>query len=807
MLDDCRDFEDNGATAMQLVPATPELPAPQKEELELTKLSISGLTPAEEEVVRCLFREELIDENPTGSPEDEQNQIELPRDDLSWGVKWVIIKVLSDRQRFAKVVSIVLRLSREQVQEFLEIYIHKFHVWLTWENHVATIPYADILGYALERRISVHVLLRESRPALPTDTITQQDKDRGVEFLESWFHKSMPGLVEQFKKWTSEDLLDFLPIAIEWELIQDGVDKTQIRSAVELGWLPREHIENVERDEAFLSKALPESPWIYPWKPSPFFGMIKCRVRPSPLLLTDDEEHDPDAIQEAPEVTLENPDVQDANDKDATTPEPENDRQMTPGLPALPGLGPRPTVEQRHLLLDACRRTFPHVYITHVRGIAVSTLVEQGRAALPHRFTYCPEGVFLTVRLPTFPSNAGQICDGAHGEAEDVAAEAEVAPRVPPPPPGASAMDNDMSENWSAHGAFIPDPLPADLNLFGPPRAPPRPDSQQPMLADAGPLEQTSPAPQVPPALVDPTAELRHQFKTKYAKYLNKKSENGRKEDSDDEEEEEDFNFILPEPEKDEEYVPSGQKKKTARRPSTQKKKNNRPVKDKSETATVGESAAEQGEDEAGPKETNTAAEPIQPSKRVTRAQASANKPETPVQTTPANSPASSGPPSSGRIKLVLKSSHASSSAAPTAQSPSKPASPTANNEGDSPAKTEEPLFGISRRQHLEEEAKFAVISTRARFAQAADRIIKPPGKIVAMDMTHELGELHRLQEAFDSIQEDQKAQGAQDAKRAEFAGCADKATYAIQAEEAYYAVEVTQTVDGDGDMRMPDAE
>ncbi|KAF5005884.1 hypothetical protein FDECE_7697 [Fusarium decemcellulare] len=827
MLGDYWDPEDNGATAMQLAPAAPELSAPPKKELELTKLSISGLTPAEEEVVRCLFREELIDENPTLSPEDEQDQIELPRDDLSWGVKWVIIKVLSDRQRFAKVVSIVLRLSREQVQAFLEIYIHKFHVWLTWENHVATIPYADILGYALERRISVHVLLRESRPALPTDTITQQDKDRGVEFLESWFHKSMPGLVEQFKKWTSEDLLDFLPIAIEWELIQDGVDKTQIRSAVELGWLPKEHIENVERDEAFLSKALPESPWIYPWKPSPFFGMIKCRVRPSPLLLMDDEEHNSDAIQEAPEGGApENPDLQDANTKDEDTPGTDNDRQMTPGLPALPGLGPRPTVEQRHLLLDACRRTFPHVYITHVRGIAVSTLVEQGRAALPHRFTYCPEGVFLTVRLPTFPSNAGQICDGAHGEAGDVAAEAEVAPRVHPPPPprknsrqkkaaanpmpngaqdlGAPEM-NAESENWSAHGAFIPDPLPADLNLFGP--APSRPNIQQPMLADATASEQTNATPPVPPALVNPAAELRHRLKTQYAKYLYKNSKNSRKEDSDDEEEEEDFNFVLPEPEKDEEYVPSGQKKKTARRTSTQKKKKNGSIKDKSETTTVGKPATEQGEDEAGPKEANTAAEPIQPSKRVTRAQASATNPETPVQTTPANSPASSGPPSSGRIKLVLKSSHASSSAAPTAQSSSKPASPTANNEEDSPARTEEPLFGISRRQHLEEEAKFAVISTRARFAQAADRIIKPPGKTVAMDMTHELGELHRLQVAFDSIQEDQKAQGAQDAKRAEFAGCADKATYAIQAEEAYYAVEVTQTVDGDGDMAMPDAE
>ncbi|KAF4462317.1 hypothetical protein FALBO_10870, partial [Fusarium albosuccineum] len=435
MLGDWWDPEDNGATAMQLAPATPELPAPPKEQLELTKLSISGLTPAEEEVVRCLFREELIDENPTPSPEDEQNQIELPRVSQVFSHNRAPRLILSDKQRFSKVVSIVLRLSREQVQAFLEIYIHKFHVWLTWENHVATIPYADILGYALERRISIHVLLRESRPALPTDTITQQDKDRGVEFLESWFHKSMPGLVEQFKKWTSEDLLDFLPIAIEWELIQDGVDKTQIRSAVELGWLPREHIENVERDEAFLSKALSESPWIHPWKPSPFFGMIKCRVRPSPLLLADDEEHASDAVQDAPEeATLENPDLQDANDNNVTTPEPESDRQMTPGLPALPGLGPRPTVDQRHLLLDACRRTFPHVYITHVRGIAVSTLVEQGRAAFPHRFTYCPEGVFLTVRLPTFPSNAGQICDGAHGEAEDVATEADVAPRVPPPP-------------------------------------------------------------------------------------------------------------------------------------------------------------------------------------------------------------------------------------------------------------------------------------------------------------------------------------------------------------------------------------
>ena len=104
------------------------------------------------------------------------------------------------------------------------------------------------------------------------------------------------------------------------------------------------------------------------------------------------------------------------------------------------------------------------------------------------------------------------------------------------------------------------------------------------------------------------------------------------------------------------------------------------------------------------------------------------------------------------------------------------------------------------------EEATFASISTHARFAQTADRIVKPPsmGKIISIDMSTELTELQRLQTAFENIEGAQKAQGAQDAERAEFAGCADRAMYAVQAETACFAVEVR---DKDRDCEMKDAE
>ncbi|KAH7258591.1 hypothetical protein B0J15DRAFT_395768 [Fusarium solani] len=814
-------------------------------------------------------------------------------EDLSWGVRWIIIRILNDEDRFAKVVTFILRLSRAQVQEFLEIYLREEYAWRVWEEYVITIPHMPLLEHALEKRITVPALLHYNRPALLTDNISLRDEERGVLFLEE---RRMHGLVALFRLFCAEPYKDFLPLRIEWEIFQDGIDKQIIHQAVELGWAKPELLK-VRPAAPTTNVPVDDSPLRYQGRFAPLFGAVGQRVPlhrreggdgndfnvdydlnedyDSEETQDDDEKtlspdkadmtntssgSDLDQPKDQPSVASNTPDQPATNNSGNVVPVPE----PLPPLPFLPGpFGFQPCQKQEHFLNVAFCRRHPRAY-RHVPGCFANSLLEEGRDWVPCREACWPRGAYVQLGPRTLQAYADIIVECARHEAgatgsvaargmpntshrpvtngrqtvtngrvhQCEAAAAHHANSSPQEDPHqgsaenlsnstwyrkaydeymASSMDVEEADQLSENGSFV-DEEDTDCEMFATPSTSTLPEYRLAML---GGVSDTAINTQDLSELA-PSAQLRHHLDTHFAQYLAKKSTTVRRSSTSHnrsrkkqpsseilaEDWEGGYDIVLPEAEKDTAYCPKrGDRKKRSRKATEGGRQRKSAVKDIEKKSS--ETIVTEGKGNEGLKDGHSALEANKGSdSEVTEAQGTANT-ETPVRKEPVNT-TNNGPASSSRIRIVLKSS---------SHTPTSPA--------ESTTKSNSPIFGVDRnstvastrdrvqRAHYAwsaEEATFASISTHARFAQTADRIVKPPsmGKIVSVDMSAELIELQRLQAAFENIEGAQKAQGAQDAERAEFAGCADRAMYAVQAEAACFAVEVR---DKDGDCEMKDAE
>ncbi|KAM0421504.1 hypothetical protein ACHAPT_010678 [Fusarium lateritium] len=821
----------------------------------------------------------------------------MQSEDLSWGVRWIILRILNDENRFAKVVVLVLRLSRPQVREFLEIYLREECAWRTWEKTVFKIPYSDLLEFALEKRISVARLLHYYRPSLLTDHVSRVEEERGVLFLQE---RRMNSLVDLFRSFCIEPFKDFLPLQIEWELYQDGIDKQLIQHAFELGWIRPGALAIRQPAAEVPSEASPlRSGGGY----APFLGTI-CQRVPLPLIegghdrdYDSNEDDDLNAYYDSDETQDEehttSPDKADAaqpNDKHSM---PSNTDHLSTNdsstviptanpLPALPFMPEplefQPWRGQEALLQQAWSRTHPMVF-KYASGSMVSTLVEEGRDLVPYKQACWPQGPYVQLgprvlqgyvnnmyhgarsrvqatntqtRGRHLPSSNGNgqstttnerttVNEPAHQSQTTAAHHAINSHQEDPRQVRQSsaedtfnpvrfmtpAMDTFASEYQPSEDGSFHDEQDSDFELFEIPTDSTLPEYRLAML---GGFQNTTHSTTLNPSELTPSDQLRHRLDTDFSSYLKKRSapvrrnttnrnrnRSRKKQTSEEalmEDLEEGYDIVLPEAEKDTAYCPkrSNQQKRPRKATGGGRKKKAAVVSDinEGEEENNETTATAEGNGYEGPKDGHSALEANKESDSgITEAQGIANR-ETSAQKEPINNPTNNGPASSGRIKIVLKSSHSAT-----------PASP--NSETENLTRGNSPIFGIERhsimagtrervqRAHYAwsaEEATFASISTHAHFAQTADRIVKPPsmGKTVSIDMAAELGELQRLQTAFDNIEGAQKGQGAQDAERAEFAGCADRATYAVQAEAACFAVEV-KGVDKDGDCEMIDAE
>ncbi|KAF4944597.1 hypothetical protein FGADI_12581 [Fusarium gaditjirri] len=277
----------------------------------------------------------------------------------------------------------------------MEIYLREYCMWRAWQECIERIPNAGLLAHALEKRQTVAELLREHRPPLSTDNVPDQDKQTGVEFLQGL---KISGVVEEFLQYTENGLLDFLRLDIEWEFLQDAIDKQQMLGSLKLGWLDPEKVERLMAQ--FSTPEPPAGPFLHPELGDPFLGTLKRRLTPpqadSPdedVTMTDDG-YDTDATHDANEEKNENRKLRDKGKQPAGPEEQDEqatkDAQPAPLTSLIPGpLGEIPLPYQRNILQMASQRYYHQAY-TNVTGGAVATLVEEERPPHAQDSAYCP---------------------------------------------------------------------------------------------------------------------------------------------------------------------------------------------------------------------------------------------------------------------------------------------------------------------------------------------------------------------------------------------------------------------------------
>lgn len=768
-----------------------------------------------------------------------------------------------------------LYLTQGQIQSFIEHYLAQFYSWSIFEDRVSNLRHADLLNHAVEMKMSVAELISQYRPLLSTDAILREDCTLGIEFLE---RLGMFENARELERWCSVSKMDFLQLPFEADIIQHVMHKIDIDGGRARGWLNFEALQQILRH--YEEKALP----------SMVQDVAFTRVY-------DDLEKSMSLSE--PQGMGWNEGPQSPDESTASRP---RSRSIFPPLmqPQAfshpdnenPSKPPGPTETQLGNLRQSVRRYFCQTQRdVAVPGSFVSTLVEEVRQPYPIRPAEMPWNAFEVAKMnfrrqqrvaaasrrpvqrgrpevlvssarkeivqtlganaATVETGAGRWPDGDDGHLNPLMTvwnkrcrpdQVQYVER--PASPASTTVSCSFKDDIQVAGAMFSVPSTASLQR-----------SETPQV-----MSKTTAHRANPPQASSSSQELRQFLNERYSGNIKESSRHPKKLKSHNEQdimelfdEDTDFsNVVLPEPEKDEAYHPkSGSRRK---RINTQKGSRRKT------------SADNGGEIGVTPKtwETDTAecrgAVQMDPSTlatpqvgvwvvfdglELTVIQKPCN-PET-------NDESNQKPSSSGRVKIVLKSSTITSpTRPPPLTTPSRPLRqppstlppkpsrpllpPSPEIEPTSPSKNTDPLFGLSRHHPLPsslsripraqyawsaDEAKFASVATRARFAFTADHVIKPPAedRPSKEDMSNAMMEMQRLKQEFVALEAAQKGQAARDVENADFAGCADAAFFAQQADMAFYAIRVTGGVDsvkpsekhtakdGDGDTVMPDTE
>ncbi|KAL3590957.1 hypothetical protein FPOAC2_13161 [Fusarium poae] len=687
---------------------------------------------------------------------------------LSWGVKWVILWILNKTNRFAKIVTLILHLGHRQVHEFIEQYIRQYLFWETWKEHVERIPHAALLEHALEKRQTVAELLQQYRPLLYTEQITRQDEEKGAGFL---FSLGQPGVVEEFKALMNEKLTGFLRLDIEWDFIQEVIDKQQILASVGLRWL------NPEAVGRAIMRSLPQedmkqkSGLRNPLTKITLFGSTKDDGQDSNMSQNESEPTDNDQTSQ----TNKQP-VAEARDEEAyseSLPFPE-----APLLSLLPGPHGRQAIPAHQKLLKvAIHRTAPESYGT-VQGVfaskLVSTLVEEERGPLPIPSAYRPRG---------FPFYAKHVPGIAGYSNEDLVGEVH---------PGTTSQNGGLTDRQlmrhdalSARGRAFTQIAERPATQNGRNGTGHYRESGLNRVINAPVAEHTVSAPssgrlnerEEPPT---PSKQLR-QMLEKYNGFLTEtnQEEKSASSDSDDEAAMDISDIALPEPENDEEYCP---KKKSSRKPPKKKatsvRKVGRPrkasIKKNDTTQKNAEGLQGHGGQIGAGLESNT--------------QDSFNAQKTPTKEHTRDGPPSSGPPSSSRRKIIIRQSQT-----PTPAEPSNPEPGVTIPRQDHPTPTR---ATIPRAKHAvsAKYATYASMSTHARFAQTAIHSAKGVADLTTITLPNNVADPSKLTLEFSKI----KRCGKQNVDRAEFAWKAERAEFAGTAFVAEDALQVLGKEQGD---------
>ncbi|KAH6997336.1 hypothetical protein EDB80DRAFT_781160 [Ilyonectria destructans] len=821
---------------------------PQAHPLD-TKLSAHGLTYVEKDIVSAVFNSDMVDwdsdsevdlvkshncHTPSLSPRDMPSVIEEPRpivwEDLNPGVRWIIIKILNGTNRFAKTVSMLLRLTSPQVHEFVAVYTTEYLQWQIYEQHVTKIPWQDLFMHAVETKTSVVNLIHENRPLLSTDQVSQLDIELGCAFLRA---RGLKDYISELRGWIKAGRLDFLSLTIEWDILQDCLDNKVINNAARRGWIDLDAVRNHVSSQAEVPPKRPGSP---------FLGTLKGRLPPR-------EEQDKDAsrpervsiIDTGIDGVLNSAINQDWQRRELSILRP------TPGPSGEIRRGPTPkeSMELRH----AIHRQFPQGF-QHISGALATTLVEENRPMRPFRKA-------TSFRTRQVPTEAPKSLDGDERELDQeikVVVPVQAKParptylKQPTPsekrvllqptrPTKLTPVDEDqpdLATNEGGNGkrrsgaltAHLPPPTYASQDslpdvegsLF---KLSERLDRRRlastivdavsagynsiksSVLAQPNPQHQDNGSAKSiqRPKPVAPD-QLRNLLSNKFpgtpkrppANVTGKGQQSKSQSIWGPDDDYEPCDFAPKVTESDSDYQPKETKKKTPRKSSggQRKKGNNRDPSAKAGTSTCFTPSGSQRSNGRGQKKS---------------------------------------PPSRIKIVSAPKSQQGSSENGQPSSTGKVPFTPT------TPVKNE-PLFGMFRNTPLAsslaradqafyawsaDDATFAAISVKAHFAERADRIVQSPKKttITSSDLAKQFEVFQQLKKEFAGVENHQKGRVAQDAKHAKFAGCADMALYAEQAEEALFSLNevadksIEGEVEGDSratpkiegsDMPMPDA-
>ncbi|GKU19495.1 unnamed protein product [Fusarium langsethiae] len=422
--------------------------------------------------------------------------------------------------------------------------------------------------------------------------------------------------------------------------------------------------------------------------------------------------------------------------------------------------GPEPIPAHRQMLRFAIQRTAPKGYSIVQGAFAsklVSTLVEQERGPLPTKSVYHPRG---------FPFYARHVAGITGRSDEDLLGEILGGTESQ----DEGSTDQQFMRHDTLGGRVRGSAQMAQRENFNP--GPQIGGNSATFGPSSGSLVRQVHAQDAPPT---PSKQL-SQMLEKYHGFLTEINQEEKRtsteDDSDDEAAMDLGDIALPEPENDEEYCP---KKKSSRKPLKNKTSS---VRKTGRQAGRPRKATLKKNDNVTPKkiggQTNTGA-------GEGRKQNSSNIQKTPTKKHMGDSPLSSGPPSSGRIKLTVRPSQTS-----TPAEPSNPEPGITIPREDPPSPTRAPIYRVKYAISAK-YATYASMSTHARFAQTAVHSAKGIADITTIGVPDGIIDPKQLTLEFSKI----KQGGKQHADRAEFAWRAERADFAGTAFGADGALQV----------------
>ncbi|PNP59134.1 hypothetical protein THARTR1_01382 [Trichoderma harzianum] len=160
------------------------------------------------------------------APSSAANKRTLRWEDLSLGVRWIIILRLSEKRPFSVVIIWQLDLSKHQVHDFVTSYVNSCDQWNAFEHSVADRVKA-FGGHSAQQDMLFAKWIHDHSPLMPHDRITREDAEMGLLFL------SERGIVNHnvdLQAWVNEkEPKDFAHIQIDLPTLKDCMDYRLLR--------------------------------------------------------------------------------------------------------------------------------------------------------------------------------------------------------------------------------------------------------------------------------------------------------------------------------------------------------------------------------------------------------------------------------------------------------------------------------------------------------------------------------------------------------------------------------------------------